>query len=240
MVNRATQLIHELSSHADPKRANLLQRFFKTGPGEYGAGDRFLGLTVPLQRHIAQRYSDLSFRDFEHLLQSPWHEVRLTALIILVDQARRAMAERLVKEQNRICTFYLAHSDRVNNWDLVDTSAPSIVGPILTHTSNPLLTRLARSRLLWDRRIAVLATSFLIKQGLPGETLRLTRLLLQDPEPLMHKAIGWMLREVGKCSGEKVLRDFLDRHGQQMPRTMLRYAIEKFPESVRKRYLRSK
>lgn len=236
MSTRASQLIAELQSHANPEKAKLLQGFFKTGPGDYGEGDQFLGLTVPLQRRIARRYVDLSLDDIDHLLGSPWHEVRLTALIILVEHARRAMKTKNTEEQEKISTFYLAHTDRVNNWDLVDTSAPSIVGPLLRKTHNALLTRLARSPFLWDRRIAVLSTFALIRKNAPEETFRLAKLLLTDPEPLMHKAIGWMLREVGKASGEIVLRRFLDLHAPSMPRTMLRYAIEKLPETVRKSY----
>jgi 3-methyladenine DNA glycosylase AlkD len=222
----------ELTRHSDPDRAVALRRFFKTAPGEYGAGDRFLGLTVPAVRVVSARYSRLQLHDLEALLQSPWHEERLLALVILVRQYESGTRTG----RAAIYRLYLRNTHRINNWDLVDCSAGQIVGAHLCDGSRAVLQRLARSRSIWERRVAIIATGFYIRRGEFGETLRIARTLLADPHDLIHKAVGWMLREVGKRD-RAVEEEFLRRYAHRMPRTMLRYAIERFPESVRRRYL---
>jgi 3-methyladenine DNA glycosylase AlkD len=222
----------ELRRRSDPARAAALQRFFKTARGEYGEGDRFLGLTVPAVRAVAARYQSLPLRDVEALLQSPWHEERLFALVVLVRQYEREMPTG----RDAIYRLYRRNIDRINNWDLVDCSAGRIVGAHLCAGRRASLRRLARSSSLWKRRIAVMATSFHIGRGEFDETLRIARLLLDDPHDLVHKAVGWMLREVGKRN-RAVEEKFLRQHAHRMPRTMLRYAIERFPERLRRRYL---
>lgn len=216
---------------ASPAKAAALQRFFKTGKGEYGAGDIFLGVMVPGQRYVARQFAALPLEDIAELLAGPFHEERLTALLILVNRFARAAPP----ERKRIYAFYMRHRKRVNNWDLVDLSAPYIAGPCAPMAT---LERLARSRSVWDRRIAILATFHAIRQGDPAPALHIAEMLLADPHDLIHKAAGWMLREAGKRCGEGVLDSFLDPHAQVMPRTMLRYAIERLPEDRRRAWLR--
>lgn len=222
----------ELAALADPERAAHSQRFFKTGPGEYGEGDRFLGIRVPAQRAVARRHRDAGFDELEPLLAAEIHEQRLTALLILNLRFARADAA----ERERIAAFYLRHRERVNNWDLVDSSAPIVLADRIREAPRELLDPLLASPSLWDRRIAVLATFSLIRDGEFTETIRCAEALLGDREDLIHKAVGWALREVGKRD-EAVLRRFLDRHGEAMPRTMLRYAIERLPADDRRRYM---
>jgi 3-methyladenine DNA glycosylase AlkD len=221
-----------LRAAANPSTAVGLQRFFKTGPGQYAEGDRFLGVMVPQTRAVARQCARLSRRDVVALLRSPYHEERLLALIVLTRQFQRGT------EAGRRSLFrlYVDHRMGVNNWDLVDASAPYIVGPHLERRSRALLDRLAGSRRLWDRRIAVLATLHFIRNGEYGPTLSLCERLLTDREDLIHKACGWMLREVGRRD-RRGLERFLRRHATVMPRTMLRYAIEHWPPSVRRRYM---
>jgi 3-methyladenine DNA glycosylase AlkD len=221
-----------LTALADPSRVQGLQRFFKTAPGEYAAGDRFLGIRVPVVRHLARACQDLPLREVERLLESPWHEARLLALLILVRQYQRGDATR----RAAIYRCYTHNRHRINNWDLVDCSAEHIVGAHLRQTDRRFLRRLAASASVWDRRMAILATFHYIKTGEHDETLAIARLLLTDPDDLVQKAVGWMLREVGKRNPQ-VEKAFLHEHGASMPRTMLRYAIERFPEKVRRRYL---
>jgi len=225
----------EMNALADPERASHSQRFFKTGPGEYGQGDCFLGITVPETRMVARRWKQLPLTSVRELLDSGYHEMRLLALVIMVEQFRKADP----REQERIYDFYMQHRERVNNWDLVDTSAPAIVGGYLENRSRKILYQLARSGILWERRIAVLATFYFIRNDDFTDALELARILVDDPEDLIHKALGWMLREIGNRdrNAEEV---FLKRHYRAMPRTMLRYAIEKFPETLRQRYLKGK
>lgn len=220
---------------ANPTKAQFLQRFFKTGPGEYAEGDVFAGLTVPQTRQLARQYPDLSFDDTKRLLKSEIHEARLLALLIWVRQFRRG-DERL---RQRLHLAYLKHAKYVNNWDLVDLSAEVLVGEFLLDRPRSLVRRLATSKLLWHRRIAVLATFAFIKAGQFADTLALARMLLHDKQDLIHKAVGWMLREVGKRDPQR-LEHFLKPVYLRMPRTMLRYAIEKFPESRRRKYLLGK
>lgn len=221
-----------LTALADPSRVEGLQRFFKTAPGEYAAGDRFLGIRVPVVRTLARAFENLPLGEVRRLLESPWHEARLLALLILVRQYQRGDDTR----RAAIYRCYVRNRHRINNWDLVDCSAEHIVGAHLRRTDRRFLKQLARSDSVWDRRIAVLATFHYIKAGEFDETLRMARLLLTDPDDLIHKAVGWMLREVGKRN-ERLEQDFLREHGARMPPTMLRYAIERFPEKVRRRYL---
>lgn len=229
-----SSLQNEFKLLADAERALISQRFFKTGPGQYGEGDIFVGLTVPQMRLLAKKYHNLSLMDIEKLLRSKIHEERFLALVILVNQFKKADE----KIQEQIYNFYLKHTKHINNWDLVDTSAAYIVGPFLQNKDKTILTKLAHSKNLWERRIALLSTFHYIKQGEADETFRIAELLLADKHDLIHKAVGWMLREVGKSCGEKIQKEFLDKHYGAMPRTMLRYAIERFSDSEKKKYLK--
>lgn len=235
MSDTPRALQKRIRAAANPRDAVFLQRFFRTGPGEYGEGDRFLGIRVPTTRQLIREYRGPGMPAVRLLLKSAFHEERLLALLLLVRIYERAEPG----EQERLYRFYLANTRRINNWDLVDCSAPQIVGSHLEHRSRRDLTRLARSKLLWERRIAVVATQWLIRAGDFEPTLMLAERLLTDRHDLMHKAIGWMLREVGKRD-RAVLRGFLDRHAARMPRTMLRYSLEHFPPRVRQRYMRAK
>jgi 3-methyladenine DNA glycosylase AlkD len=229
----ASELQARLRSLSNPEAAAFAARFFKTGPGEYGEGDVFLGLRVPPMRKLAREYRTLPIDQTIVLLQSEVHEDRLVALLILIDQSSKGR----LTVRKEIYELYLANTRYVNNWDLVDVSAPTIVGGYLVDRSRKPLDRLARSERLWERRISIVATGHFIRLGDFEDTLRLAERLLCDREDLIHKAAGWMLREVGKRN-ESVLEEFLRRHGRTMPRTMLRYAIERFPEAKRKAFLR--
>jgi 3-methyladenine DNA glycosylase AlkD len=221
-----------LAEVADPQRARNLAWFFKTGKGQYGEGDRFLGITVPLQRKVALRHAALPLQEIARLLHSAFHEHRFTALEILVAQYRKADETR----RERIFRFYLRNARRANNWDLVDTSAPYIVGAHLITRPRKLLDRLAVSPNLWERRIAIVSTHALIRHGEVKDTFRIAEKLLSDQHDLIHKAVGWMLREAGKVS-QPALLAFLRRHYKNIPRTTLRYAIERFSAVQRKRIL---
>jgi len=222
----------ELYALADPADAIHLQRFFKTAPGEYGAGDKFLGLRVPALRKLVRDYRQLNDADALEMLASSWHEERLLALMLLVDGYDRGDESR----RERIHRAYLEHTRYINNWDLVDASAEHIVGPHLEAREIALLQRLAKSDDIWERRIAIISTFHFIKRNEFAPTLKIARLLLEDSHDLIHKAVGWMLREVGKRD-RRVEDAFLKKHYKKMPRTMLRYAIERHPETLRKRYL---
>ncbi|MEQ1760212.1 MAG: DNA alkylation repair protein [Vicinamibacterales bacterium] len=222
----------DLHALANPKRAIDLQRFFKTGPGGYGEGDRFLGLTMPQVRQLARTHGAASLKDIERLLESPWHEARTLALVLMVNQYAQASEPA----RRAIYRLYLARTDRINNWDLVDVSAPGVVGAHLLMRQRGVLRRLARSRNLWERRIAMVSTAAFIRNDQFDDTLALADMLLTDPHDLMHKAVGWMLREVGKRD-EKMLRRFLDRHAARMPRTALRYALERLTPRQRQHYM---
>lgn len=229
----AQELRKKLWTLGNRQKANVLRKFFKTGPGEYGEGDVFLGVTVPQLRKLAREHQGMETAEVTHLLASSVHEERMFALLLFV----YAYAKGDAAKKKEIYTAYLKHTKFVNNWDLVDTSAEHIVGAYLENRSKRPLYRLAKSGSLWERRIAVMATFHLIKQNEFSETLTLAKTLLTDEEDLIHKAVGWMLREVGKRNPEKE-EAFLKEHYHKMPRTMLRYAIEKFPERKRMRYLR--
>jgi 3-methyladenine DNA glycosylase AlkD len=222
----------ELHGLGNPVRGVHSQRFFKTGPGQYGEGDKFLGLTVPMMRSLVRKYRELDDASALELLDSSWHEERLVALILLVEGYGRGDVSR----RARIHRAYLANTRHINNWDLVDASAGDIVGGHLEAGNIALLERLARSDNLWERRIAIVSTFHFIKRNEFRPTLKIAALLLRDPQDLIHKATGWMLREVGKRD-RTALDRFLKKHYRRMPRTMLRYAIERHPERIRKQYL---
>jgi len=220
---------------ANPKKAKILQMFFKTGKGQYGEGDIFLGLTVPEQRRIAKEFSKkISIEEIAVLLNSKIHEERLVALLILVDKFSKSSEE--LKEL--IFNFYIENAKRVNNWDLVDLTAPNIAGNyLLNKKDKKILYKFANSKNLWEKRIAIVSTFSFIRAGQFEDTLKISKVLLNDSHDLIHKAVGWMLREVGK-KDEKVLEDFLKENYSKLPRTTLRYAIERFGEEKRKRFLR--
>lgn len=231
----AKQIQDDLEACADPLKREHLLRFFKTGPGQYGEGDRFLGVMVPDTRQVAKRWREAPDEVLTDLLASPYHECRLCALLIWVEQFRKGTEA----DRRRIYEAYLAHADRANNWDLVDLSAPGIVGAYLADKPRADLYRLADGGRLWEQRIAVVATLTLVRQGQLDDTFALAERLMGHRHDLMHKAVGWLLREAGKRDTDRLLR-FLDRHATRMPRTMLRYAIEKLPEDQRQYYLHKK
>lgn len=231
-MQTAEQLKKELRGLANPIKAGILQSFFKTGPGEYAEGDIFLGIMVPQSRLLVRKYRDLDLEQIDKLFHSKFHEERLTALLILVSQFERGDE----KIRKLIYEYYLQHTELINNWDLVDLTAPKIVGSYLLNKPRAILYKLMKSKNIWERRIAVLATFMFIRQGQFEDTLILAEQLLGDKHDLMHKAVGWMLREMGKRD-EVVLEMFLIKFKDKMPRTMLRYAIEKFSEKKRKMYL---
>ena len=232
-INLTTKHVQKaLREVATPERAATNAWFFKTGPGQYGEGDVFIGVSVPAGRVVAKQFKALPFSELETLLYSNVHEDRLCALHILVYRYKDADA----KVQKHIYTFYIKHRARINNWDLVDTSAASIVGAYLFDKDRAPLYKLAHSKVLWDRRIAVVATHYFIGKNDFADTLALSEILMTDTHDLMHKAIGWMLREVGKRD-RSVLQKFLTTHAHHMPRTMLRYAIEHFSPDERKWYM---
>jgi 3-methyladenine DNA glycosylase AlkD len=231
----AERLGEALRSHVNPEKAAFFPRFFKTGPGEYGEGDQFLGVTVPDIRKVARLGKAASLHEIEKLLKSPWHEERLLAVILLVNQFEKG--DEAVQKQ--IYDFYMTHISHVNNWDIVDSSARQIVGAylyIVLQRTKPL-EDLARSSSMWERRIAIIATYYWLMRREPEPTIKIATMLLNDPEDLMHKATGWMLREMGKRVSPDVLRTFLKEHAATMPRTMLRYAIEHFDPQERKIWL---
>ena len=233
MGERSPSAIHrQMKALANRSRAGSARRFFKTARGEYGAGDRFLGITVPLLRKLAREHEALPPRELSRLLRSSWHEERLLALLILVRQYARARPAR----QEAIYRMYMRSTAHVNNWDLVDCSAEHIVGSHLAARPRSPLVQLAKSKRLWERRIAIIATFRYVKRGQFRDTLKVARLLRDDPHDLIHKAVGWMLREIGKRD-RAVEEKFLRQHARHMPRTMLRYAIERFPRKLRLRYL---
>nr|WP_295906108.1 DNA alkylation repair protein [uncultured Bdellovibrio sp.] len=223
----------DIRKSADATRAKNLKRFFKTGPGEYGEGDVFIGLTVPQSRAFAKKYFATPLKDLEALLKSEIHEERLIALIILSNRFLKGDE----REKFQIYKLYLKNTKYINNWDLVDTSAEYIVGGYLYDKDRKVLQKLAKSKSLWERRIAMLSTFHFIKKGECKETLRIAKILLKDEHDLIHKASGWMLRELGKRVSEKELRGFLEKYASKMPRTMLRYSIEKFSSKDRRYYL---
>lgn len=224
-----------LAEFANAERAVHSLRFFKTGKGEYGEGDLFIGTTVPATRMVCHEFMNLSLEEIQKLLNSPIHEHRLGAVIILSEQFKKADD----KTRKEIYDFYLTNVEagRVNNWDIVDSSAHKIVGEYLAERDKDVLLKLAANSSLWARRVAMISTFAFIARGDASVSLELAEKLLGDKEDLMHKAVGWVLREVGKSCDERLLRHFLDKHVREMPRTMLRYAIERLPEATRRQYL---
>lgn len=227
-------LREKLHRHASPAEAAASRRFFKTAPGEYGEGDQFLGISVPQVRSHLPETDDLQEEALITLLRSSWHEERLLALLILVRRFEKARHDEPAREH--LVNLYLANLAWVNNWDLVDSSAPHMLGTWLLTHDQPILDILASSQNLWENRVAILATQAFIREGRFDDTLRLCLRFMRHPHDLMHKACGWMLREIGKRD-EARLKHFLDQHSKQMPRTMLRYSIEKLPDAVRRHYL---
>jgi len=223
----------DLDQKSNKEQAKLLQRFFKTGPGEYGEGDIFIGIKVPVLRSIAKKNHDVAYKEIKQLLKSKIHEKRLVSLMILIFKYQNADEN----EKLKIFKIYLDNTDKINNWDLVDLTAPKIIGDYLLDKDKSLLINLAKSKSLWERRIAVLSTFQFIKFNQFDFSLQISEILLNDTHDLIHKAVGWMLREIGKRN-LAVEEKFLQAHCSKMPRTMLRYAIEKFPEQKRKAYLK--
>ena len=221
-------ITNKLQALSDAEKREIFPKFFKAGKGEYGEGDRFLGVTVPNIRAIAKLHKDISIEEIRDLIQSEWHEVRLCALIIMVEKSKKK-DEVLRKE---LFNLYLSQTERINNWDLVDLSCRFIIGEYLLDKSRDILYQLAQSPLLWDNRIAIVSTYAFIRKGQLEDTYALSDLMMQHPHDLMHKAIGWMLREAGKRNPER-LYDYVMSHRADMPRTMLRYAIEKFSPKER-------
>ena len=235
MAATAGAIRNEIRALGNPAIAAHSQRFFRTGKGEYGEGDRFLGIRVPVIRKQVHRNRDATLAVILALIKSPWHEERLFAVLSLVDRYKRGNES----EKGRIYNLYIENLDRINNWDLVDSSAHLIVGPWLESRSRKPLRRMARSKHLWTRRVAIIATFHFIRSEEFDETLAVARILLNDGHDLIHKAVGWMLREVGNRD-RRVEERYLQQHYKTMPRTMLRYAIEKFPQRKRKAYLNAK
>ncbi len=231
----AKELEKELNSYEDPARAVHSQRFFKTGKGQYGEGDVFIGLTVPQTRLVCKKYMDLPVNEIEKLLESPIHEHRLVAVIIMRQQAERANSVL----RKTLYDLYLRRTDRVNNWDIIDISCHKIVGAYLVDKDRAILYKLARSKQMWERRIAIGSTAHFISKNDLDDTFKMAEILLNDKEDLMHKATGWMLREAGK-KDEARLKEFLDRYANVMPRTMLRYSLEKLHPADRTHYMKLK
>lgn len=228
------QIQKEIRAQGDPVRATHSQRFFKTGKGQYGYGDVFLGLTVPQMRTIAKKHAKLSLIDIQKLLKSKFHEERLIGLLVLVDQYEREFIVR-----DRVYKFYLSNTKHINNWDLVDVSCHKVIGAHLLTRDRKILYKLAKSNSLWERRIAIISTFAFLRHNQVNDTLKIAELLLADREDLIHKAVGWALREVGK-KDQNTLEAFLTKHIDELPRTTLRYAIERFPEVLRQKYINLK
>lgn len=229
----AQTLIRDLEELKNPAKGKILSGFFKTGKGQYGEGDIFWGINVPDQRIVAKKYSDISLEEVQTVLEGKVHEQRLTALLILVNKFRSGDLD----VKSSIYKLYLSKTKYINNWDLVDLSAPNIIGSFLLKRDKKILSKLAGSGNLWERRISIVATLALIRENNFEETLKIAEILLHDPHDLIHKAVGWMLREVGKRDG-KSEEQFLNKHYRRMPRTMLRYAIEKFGKEKKEFYMR--
>ncbi|MBL8149248.1 MAG: DNA alkylation repair protein [Blastocatellia bacterium] len=227
------EILKRLEAAANKEKALILQRFFKTGVGQYGEGDLFFGIQVPTLRSLVKEFQALPMEETPRLLSSPYHEARFLAILILVKKYSKASPI----EQQKIYNFYLDNTAYINNWDLVDVSAHHIVGHYLFTKDRSILYSLASTGNLWQRRIAIIATAYFIKKADFNDTLKISEILLKDREDLIHKAVGWMLREVGKKDIE-IEKSFLAKYYNVMPRVMLRYAIEKFPEQERKQYLK--
>ncbi|MEA3437825.1 MAG: DNA alkylation repair protein [Thermodesulfobacteriota bacterium] len=235
MTKSLEEIQRKLQELGNEEKAKKHQKFFKTGPGEYGEGDIFVGVTVPELRKLAKEYKTTTLKEVKQLLHSSIHEERLLSLFLLIHRYSKGDEP----EKKRIYEHYLKNTKFINNWDLVDSSAGQIVGDFLFDKSKKPLYDLVKSENLWERRISIISTFYFIKRNQFSDTLKISEILLSDKEDLIHKAVGWMLREVGKRD-MSIEEAFLKNHYQNMPRTMLRYAIEKFPESKRQRYLKGK
>jgi 3-methyladenine DNA glycosylase AlkD len=234
------KIIKEINSYKNNEKAKILSKFFKTGKGEYGEGDIFLGIVVPISRKIANKYIDISFEDISKLIKDKHHEIRLIAILILVSKYKRSKS---LKDKKYIYNFYLKHTKYINNWDLVDLSAHYIVGDYLFNTnknSYKILEKLAKSKNIWERRISIISTFAFIYKNESQLTFDIIKILINDKHDLIHKACGWMLREIGKRVSKKELIEFLEIYTLKIPRTMLRYAIERLPEDKRLYFLHKK
>jgi 3-methyladenine DNA glycosylase AlkD len=227
------KLKKELEILSNEEKAKIHSRFFKTGKGEYGEGSIFLGITVPVLRKVAQKYQKISFNELQELLNDKIHTHRFVAIVILVEKYKKGTE----KKKKEIYEFYLKNYDNINNWDLVDVSAPHIIGNYLLNKDRSILYKFAKSDHLWKKRIAIISTFTFIRVNQFEDTIKISKILLNDKHDLIHKACGWMLREMGK-KNQKTLEKFLDENIKNMPRTMLRYSIEKFEETKRKEYLK--
>ena len=254
-MTTAREIIDYMETLRDEEQRLNLMRFFKTGPGEYGEGDEFLGLKVPLTREVVKAAKDTPLSEIPELLMSRWHEVRLCGLLIMVAQFEKLAVKRLehdtaaIGRRDEILSLYLQYAERANNWDLVDLTAPKILGHwLLLPTAMAgrqeerayklqVVDALAHSTCLWRQRMSMVCTWKTSQQGDPSWCLRYAEMHLHHPHDLMHKAVGWMLREMGKRVSMELLRDFLRQHAHEMPRTMLRYAIEKMPETERREWM---
>lgn len=232
----AANFISDLKKSASRSNEDVafMARFFKTGKGQYGEGDRFVGATVPEVRRVCKTYKDLSLAEIEKLLESPIHEARLGAVIVMAEQAKRAKKDEAQKKA--LYDLYLRRTDRINNWDIVDSSAPQVVGAYLQDKSRDILYKLAGSESLWERRISIISTLHFVRSGELAETFKIAKLLLGDKQDLIHKAVGWALREAGKKDRHSLL-EFLDQHAPAMPRTALRYAIEHLSPEQKQHYM---
>lgn len=237
----AKQLIEQLNKYASAKRQKANQWFFKTGPGQYGEGDKFIGVRVPDARRVARQFLGLSFSEIKKLIYSPIHEIRLVAILILIERNKQARTRGDKILQKKILDFYIKHRNKVNNWDLIDLSVCYILGQAILDGLRPkkILYQYARSSKMWDRRMSIIATFTLIRGGDISDCLKLAKILLGDKEDLMHKAVGWMLREAWKKDSQRV-ESFLKNNYNNLPRTTLRYAIERIKESKRKKILQGK
>lgn len=233
-MSNSDKIKKELYSLRDPIQAALLQGFFKTGPGEYGEGDIFLGIKVPIQRKVAKNYLDLNLKSLKKLLESKIHEHRFISLVILAEKFKKSKEDN---ERKKIFDFYIENTKHINNWDLVDVTCNQIVGRYLQDKNRDILFKMARSKNMWERRIAIVSTSFFINNYDFQTTLHIAEILINDKHDLIHKAVGWMLREIGKRD-QNVEEIFLKKYYKKMPRTMLRYAIEKFDIKKRRLYMK--
>lgn len=233
MNNKIKNIQNELKQLSNKRIAEHSQKFFKTGKGEYGEGDKFLGIRVPLLRQLAKKHKDISIKEASLLLKSQFHEERLLSLFLLIGLYRISANQ----EKKKIYNLYLSNTQFINNWDLIDSSAEHIVGAFLWEINKKPIYVLARSRNLWERRISIMATFYFIKRNSFKDTLKLAKILLSDNEDLIHKSVGWMLREIGKRDLETE-EEFLKKHYKKMPRTMLRYAIERLSKGKREKYLK--
>lgn len=232
MRELANKIKLEISKYEDPNKAVFLQRFFKTGKGQYAEGDIFIGVNMPTIRKIANNFKDTNLIDIELLLESPIHEHRMCGLVIMVNQAKKAKKST----KRELYDLYLRRTDRINNWDLVDISCRDVVGGYLLNKPKSPLYKLAESDNLWERRIAIVSTWYFIKCNQLEEAFKISKILLNDEQDLIHKAVGWMLREAGK-KDQVALTNFLDKLASSMPRTALRYSLEKLPPSLKHHYM---